>query len=108
MNIYVGNLALNVTEEDLQQAFGAFGEVTSAKIIKDKYSGESKGFGFVEMSAGAEAQSAIQGLNGKELKGLMLKVNEARPRTESRGSRGGQGGGRGGQGGGRGGQGGGY
>ena len=109
MNIYVGNLALNVTEEDLQQAFGAFGEVTSAKIIKDKYSGESKGFGFVEMSSGAEAQSAIQDLNGKELKGLMLKVNEARPRTESRGSRGGgYGGGRGGQGGGRGGRGGGY
>jgi RNA recognition motif-containing protein len=101
MNIYVGNLALNVTEEDLQQAFGAFGEVTSAKIIKDKYSGESKGFGFVEMSSGAEAQSAIQDLNGKELKGLMLKVNEARPRTESRGSRGGgYGGGRGGRGGG--------
>ena len=108
MNIYVGNLALNVTEEDLQQAFGAFGEVTSAKIIKDKYSGESKGFGFVEMPAGTEAQSAIKGLNGKELKGLMLKVNEARPRTESRGSRGGYGGGRGGQGGGRGGRGGGY
>ena len=108
MNLYVGNLALNVTEEDLKQAFEAFGEVTSAKIIKDKYSGESKGFGFVEMPAGAEAQSAIQGLNGKELKGLMLKVNEARPRTESRGSRGGYGGGRGGRGGGRGGQGGGY
>jgi RNA recognition motif-containing protein len=82
MNIYVGNLALNVTDEDLQQAFGAFGEVTSAKIIKDKYSGESRGFGFVEMSAGAEAQSAIDGLNGKELKGLMLKVNEARPQKD--------------------------
>jgi RNA recognition motif-containing protein len=79
MNIYVGNLALNVTEEDLQQAFEAFGEVTSAKIIKDKYSGESKGFGFVEMPAGAEAQSAINGLNEKELKGRALKVNEARP-----------------------------
>ena len=79
MNIYVGNLALNVTEEDLQQAFEAFGEVTSAKIIKDKYSGESKGFGFVEMPAGAEAQSAINGLNEKELKGRELKVNEARP-----------------------------
>jgi RNA recognition motif-containing protein len=79
MNIYVGNLALNASEGDLQQAFEAFGEVTSAKIIKDKYSGESKGFGFVEMPAGAEAQSAIQDLNGKELKGLMLKVNEARP-----------------------------
>jgi RNA recognition motif-containing protein len=82
MNIYVGNLALNVTDEDLQQAFGAFGEVTSAKIIKDKYSGESRGFGFVEMPAGAEAQSAIDGLNGKELKGLMLKVNEARPQKD--------------------------
>ena len=79
MNIYVGNLALNVTEEDLQKAFEAFGEVTSAKIIKDKHSGESKGFGFVEMSAGAEAQSAINGLNEKELKGRALKVNEARP-----------------------------
>jgi RNA recognition motif-containing protein len=79
MNIYVGNMALNVTEEDLQQAFEAFGEVTSAKIIKDKYSGESKGFGFVEMPAGAEAQSAINGLNEKELKGRALKVNEARP-----------------------------
>ena len=79
MNIYVGNLALNITEGDLQQAFEAFGEVTSAKIIKDKYSGESKGFGFVEMPAGAEAQSAINGLNEKELKGRALKVNEARP-----------------------------
>ena len=79
MNIYAGNLALNVTEGDLQQAFEAFGEVTSAKIIKDKYSGESKGFGFVEMPAGAEAQSAINGLNEKELKGRALKINEARP-----------------------------
>jgi RNA recognition motif-containing protein len=86
MNIYVGNLALNVTEGDLQQAFEAFGEVTSAKIIKDKYSGESKGFGFVEMPAGAEAQSAINGLNEKELKGRALKVNEARPqRNRNRG-----------------------
>ena len=81
MNIYVGNLALNVTEEDLQQAFGAFGEVSSAKIIKDKYSGESRGFGFVEMPAEAEAQSAINGMNGKELKGETLIVNEARPRS---------------------------
>ena len=79
MNIYVGNLALNVTEEDLQQAFGAFGQVSSAKIIKDKYSGESRGFGFVEMPAGAEAQTAIQDMTEKELKGLKLKVNEARP-----------------------------
>ena len=86
MNIYVGNLALNVSVGDLQQAFEAFGEVTSVKIIKDKYSGESRGFGFVEMPTGAEAQSAIQGLNGKELKGLNIKVNEARPqRNKNRG-----------------------
>ncbi|MBW1854431.1 MAG: RNA-binding protein [Thermodesulfobacteriota bacterium] len=90
MNIYVGNLALNVTEGDLQQAFEAFGEVTSAKIIKDKYSGESRGFGFVEMPAGAEAQSAISGLNEKELKGLKLKVNEARPQRKSDGGGGGR------------------
>ena len=101
MNIYVGNLSYEVTEEDLKQAFGAFGQVESINIIKDKYSGESKGFGFVEMPAKAEAQSAIEGLNGKELKGRMLKVSEARPRSESRGGRGGYGGGRGGQGGGR-------
>ena len=91
MNIYVGNLALNVTEGDLQQAFESFGEVTSAKIIKDKYSGESRGFGFVEMPAGGEAQSAITGLNGKELKGQALKVNEARPQRD-RDRRGGGGG----------------
>ena len=79
MNIYVGNLAFNVTEGELKQAFEDFGEVTSAKIIKDKYSGESKGFGFVEMSDGTEAQAAIKGLNEKELKGRGNKVNEARP-----------------------------
>ena len=99
MNIYVGNLSYEVTEEDLQQAFEAFGQVESVRIIKDKYSGQSKGFGFVEMPAKAEAQSAINDLNGKELKGRTLNVNEARPRTESRGGRGGYGGGRGGQGG---------
>ncbi len=87
MNIYVGNLSYEVTEEDLRQAFGAFGQVESINIIKDKYSGESKGFGFVEMPDKAEAQSAIEGLNGKELKGRALKVSEARPRSE--GSRGG-------------------
>ena len=79
MNIYVGNLAFNVTEGELKRAFEDFGEVTSAKIIKDKYSGESKGFGFVEMSDGTEAQAAIKGLNEKELKGRKIKVNEARP-----------------------------
>ncbi len=89
MNIYVGNLSSDVTEDDLRQAFEAFGEVASAKIIKNKVTQESRGFGFVEMPAKAEAQSAINGLNSKELKGRMLTVNEARPRPEGR-----QGGGR--------------
>ena len=106
MNIYVGNLSNEVTEEDLKQAFETFGQVESANIIKDKYTNRSKGFGFVEMASKAEGQSAIDGLNGKELKGKALNVNEARPRTESRGRGGGYGGGRGGQGGGRGGYGG--
>jgi len=103
MNIYIGNLSYEVTEEDLKEAFEAFGQVETVNIIKDKYSGQSKGFGFVEMSAKAEADSAIEGLNDTELKGRTLKVNEARPRTESRGGRGGYGGGGrgGGQGGGR-------
>jgi RNA recognition motif-containing protein len=103
MNIYVGNLSNEVTEEDLKQAFETFGEVESVKIIKDKYTNRSKGFGFVEMPSKAEGQSAIDDLNGKELKGKALNVNEARPRTESRGRGGGYGGGRKGQGGGRGG-----
>jgi RNA recognition motif-containing protein len=90
MNIYVGNLSPEVTEEDLQGAFEAFGQVTSVNVIKDKYSGRSRGFGFVEMPAKAEAQAAIDGLNGKELKGQTLTVNEARPRPEGR-----RGGGRG-------------
>jgi RNA recognition motif-containing protein len=85
MNIYIGNLSNEVTEEDLKQAFETFGEVESVKIIKDKYANRSKGFGFVEMPSKAEGQSAIDGLNGKELKGKALNVNEARPRTESRG-----------------------
>ena len=95
MNIYVGNLAREVTEEDLQEAFKGFGQVTSAKIIKDKFTGEPRGFGFVEMPGNAEAQAAIAGLNGKELKGRVLNVNEAQPRTD-RGGSGGRGGGRGG------------
>jgi RNA recognition motif-containing protein len=94
MNIYVGNLSYEVTEEDLKQAFEAFGEVETVKVIKDNYTDRSKGFGFVEMPAKDEAQSAINELNDKELKGRTLKVNEARPRTESRGGRGGYGGGR--------------
>jgi len=99
MNIYVGNLSREATEEELRQAFGAFGQVTSASIIKDKFSGESRGFGFVEMASKEEGQAAIAGLNGKEMKGRALNVNEARPRSE--GGRGeGGGGGRGGFGGG--------
>jgi RNA recognition motif-containing protein len=101
MNIYVGNLSYEVTEEDLKQAFEAFGQVESVNIIKDKFSGRSKGFGFVEMPDKANAQSAINELNGKELQGRSLNVNEARPRTERRGGRGGYGGGRAGRGGGR-------
>lgn len=84
MNIYVGNLSREVTEEELREEFEAFGEIASLTIIKDKYSGESRGFGFVEMPAKAEAQSAIDGLNGKDLKGRNVIVNEARPRTEER------------------------
>ncbi len=81
MNIYVGNLAYEVTEEDLRLAFEPFGQVESAAVIKDKYSGRSKGFGFMEMPSETEAQSAINGLNGTDLKGRTLNVNEARPRT---------------------------
>jgi RNA recognition motif-containing protein len=84
MNIYVGNLSYEVTEEDLKEAFGGFGGVDNVKIIKDNYTGRSKGFGFVEMPAKSEAQSAIEGLNGKDLKGRSLNVNEARPRAEGR------------------------
>ena len=106
MNIYVGNLAREVTEEDLQEAFKAFGQVTSATLIKDKFSGEPRGFGFIEMPGKAEAQAAIAGMNGKELKGRVLNVNEAQPRTERGGGRGGGRGGSGGGGGGGGGRGG--
>ncbi|MBI4330584.1 MAG: RNA-binding protein, partial [Chloroflexi bacterium] len=101
MNIYVGNLAREATEEDLRHSFEGFGQVATVTIIKDKYSGEPRGFGFVEMPTAAEAQAAIKGLNGKELKGRTLTVNEARPRAE--GGRGGPGGGGGGGGGYRGG-----
>jgi len=96
MNIYVGNLSYDLSEEDLRRAFEAFGQVSSATIVKDKYSGRSKGFGFVEMPSAEEARLAIDQLNGKELKGRTLNVNEARPRPE--GGRGG--GGRGFEGGG--------
>lgn len=90
MNIYVGNLPREATEEDVRKEFEAFGQVASATIIKDKYSGEPRGFGFVEMPAKAEAEAAIAGLNGKQLKGRTLTVNEARPRSEDRGGRGGR------------------
>jgi RNA recognition motif-containing protein len=91
MNIYVGNLSYDVSEENLRQAFEAFGQVSSARIVKDKYSGQPRGFGFVEMPDRAEAQAAIKSLNGKELLGKQISVNEARPRTDG-GRSGGQGG----------------
>jgi RNA recognition motif-containing protein len=98
MNIYVGNLSRDVTEDDLRQAFEAFGQVESANVIKDKFSGESRGFGFVEMPSKNEAQAAIKQANGMELKGRVISVNEARPRTTNRrgggGRRGGFGGGK--------------
>ena len=104
MNIYVGNMAHEVTDEELRQAFEEFGQVTEVRIIMDKFSGESKGFGFVEMPSKEEAEKAIEEMNGKDLKERALSVNEARPKTEHRGGgRGGRGGGGGGRGGNRGG-----
>lgn len=85
MNIYVGNLSREVTEDELRQAFEAHGQVTSVNVIKDRYSGESRGFGFVEMSTKSEAQAAINGLNGTSLGERTLSVSEARPRTEGGG-----------------------
>ena len=108
MNIYVGNLAFNVSEDELRDTFEAFGAVESVKIIKDRMTGESRGFGFVEMQVSLEGETAIREMDGKEFKGRKLVVNEARPRTEnSRGGGGGRSGGggfrggRGGSGGGR-------
>ena len=83
MNIYVGNLERNLTEEELKEAFTAFGEVTSVSIIKDKFTGAPRGFGFVEMPNKEEAQAAIDALNGQDLKGRALTVNEARPRENN-------------------------
>ena len=101
MNIYVGNLSHDVTEAELREAFEAFGEVSSASVIKDKYTQESRGFGFVEMPTQSEGQAAITGLNGTDLKGRALRVDEAKPRSDNRsGGGGGGGGGRGGGGGG--------
>ena len=118
MNIYVGNLSPDTTGDDLRQAFEAFGQVESANVITDKFSGESRGFGFVQMPSKEEAAAALAGMNGKDIKGRSVNVNEARPRVErprgggggfgggrsggaSRGPRGGSGGGGGGFGGGR-------
>ena len=107
MKLYVGNLSYNLTDAELRDAFAAHGEVTSAEIVKDRASGQSKGFGFIEMPSQDEAKAAIQALHGTALKGRTLNVNEARPRADGGGGgrdrRGGPGGGRGGPGGGRGG-----
>ncbi len=100
MNIYVGNLARETTEDDLRTAFEAFGEVENTNVIKDKYSGESKGFGFVEMPSKEEAEKAIEELNGKDLQGNPISVNVAKPRPDRGGGGGGGGRGRGGGGGG--------
>jgi RNA recognition motif-containing protein len=82
MNIYVGNLPYSVTDDDLRTAFTEFGEVSSAKIIMDRYSGRSKGFGFVEMGNDTEAEEAIKSLDNSEMQGRNLRVNQAKPRTE--------------------------
>ena len=101
--LYVGNLAYSVRDDSLHQAFSQFGTVTSAKVMMDRDTGRSKGFGFVEMGSDAEAQAAINGMNGQALEGRAVVVNEARPREERPGGFGG-GGGRGGYGGGGGGR----
>jgi RNA recognition motif-containing protein len=82
MNIYVGNLSYEVSDDQLREVFEAYGTVSSAKVISDKYSGRSKGFGFVEMDDDNEAKSAIEDLDGAEIDGRAVKVNEARPREE--------------------------
>ncbi|ACD89199.1 RNP-1 like RNA-binding protein [Chlorobium limicola DSM 245] len=82
MNIYIGNLPYSVTEDDLRDVFSQFGQVDSANIITDKFSGRSKGFGFVDMPIDGEAREAIESMNDKDLKGRTIKVNEARPREE--------------------------
>ena len=90
--LYVGNLSYNVRDEDLQQAFAQYGSVSSAKVMMDRDTGRSKGFGFVEMGSDAEAQAAINGMNGQSLDGRAIVVNEARPREERPGGFGGGGG----------------
>jgi RNA recognition motif-containing protein len=101
MNIYVGNLAREVSADDLKQEFSAFGEVSTASVIKDKFTGEARGFGFVEMPSKEHGQAAITALNGKDLKGKAITVNEARPKSDNQGGghgKGGFGGSRGGYG----------
>jgi len=95
MNIYVGNLSSQTTDDDLRKAFEAFGQVESANVIRDKFTSESRGFGFVQMPSKEEAQKAIEQMNGTDLMGQTINVNEARPRTE-RGGGGGRGRGSGG------------
>jgi RNA recognition motif-containing protein len=82
MNIYIGNLAYTVTEDDLRDTFSEFGQVENANIINDKFSGRSKGFGFVDMPNDSEAREAIESLNDKDMNGRTIKVNEAKPREE--------------------------
>jgi RNA recognition motif-containing protein len=96
MNIYVGNLSFEVTDDDLRQLFSPYGEVESASVIKDRFSGESRGFGFVEMPAKQDADAAIAALNGTDVKGRTITVNEAKPKAP-KGGGGGGGGGRGGR-----------
>src|SRR3954464_13825073 len=92
MNIYVSNIPYQTTEDELRDAFAAFGNVSSARIIKDKLTGKSRGFGFVEMGNDDEARSALEGMNGAELSGRKVNAREARPREEGPGNRGGGGG----------------
>lgn len=100
MNIYVGNLPFGATDDDMQQLFAAYGDVSSANVIKDRFSGESRGFGFVEMPSREDALAAIEALNGTDFKGRSITVNEAKPKSPREGGGGGGGGGgRGGRGG---------
>jgi len=91
MNIYVGNLSFDATEGELKELFAPFGQVTEVRLIMDKFGGKSKGFGFIEMPSKEEAEKAIEGLNGKDIKGRAMAVNEAKPKTD-RGGKGGRGG----------------
>ncbi|MGE5153896.1 MAG: RNA recognition motif domain-containing protein [Bdellovibrio bacteriovorus] len=82
MNIYVGNLPYSVTDSDLRETFAQFGEVSSVQLISDKFTGDSKGFGFVEMANNSQADAAIKGLNGSAMKGRNITVNQAKPRSD--------------------------